>query len=81
MRVSKEAIVRAFSTGQVPAQPYVRGSSNRNGNEDAALDHAEGVRRCIRRPQRDADTVVQAASDHPVRGSRNMKGVQPFACI
>jgi hypothetical protein len=34
-----------------------------------------------RRLQRDADTIVQAATDHLVRGSRNMKGLQPFACI
>ena len=81
MRVSKGAIVRAFSTGQVPAQPYVRGRSNHNGNEDSARDHAEGVRQCIRRLQRDADTIVQAAPDHPVRSSRNMRGLQPFACI
>jgi len=81
MRASKGAIVRAFSTGQVPAQPYVRGSSRRNGNEGWVLDHARGVRQKSRRLQRDADTIVQAAPDHPVRSSRNMKGVQPFACI
>ena len=81
MRGSKEAIVRALGTGQVPAQPYVGGSSNRNGNEDSARDHAEGVRQCIRWLQRDADTIVQAAPDHPARSSRNIKGVQSFACI
>ena len=81
MRVSKETIVRAFSTGQVLAQPYVRGRSNRNGNEDSALDHAEGVRQCFRWLQRDADTIVQTAPDHPVRGFRKLKGLQPFACI
>ena len=48
MRVSSEAIVRACSTGQVPAQPYVRGSGNRNGNEDSGADHAGGERQRIR---------------------------------
>jgi hypothetical protein len=81
MRVSKGAIVRAFSTGQVPAKPYVRGSSNRNENEHSALDHAEGVRQCFRWLQWDADAIVQAAPDHPVRDLRNMKGLQPYAFI
>ena len=81
MRVSKEPIVTAFSTGQVPAQSYLRGSSNRNGIEDSAPEPAEGVRQCIRWLQRDADTIVQAAPDHPVRGSRNMKRLQPCAFI
>jgi hypothetical protein len=75
MRVSRGAFVRAFSTGQVPAQPYVRGSSNRSGIEDSALDHAEGVRQCIRWLQRDADTIVQTTSDHPVRSLLSMRGL------
>ncbi len=69
MRVSKGAIVRAFSTGRAPTQPYVRGSSDRGGNEDSAQDHAEGVRQCIRWLERDADTTAQAPPDHPGRGS------------
>jgi hypothetical protein len=81
MRASKRAIDRAFSTGHVPAQPYVRGSSRRKGNEGWVLDHALGVRQKSRRLQRDADKIAQAAPDHPVRGSRNMKGLQPFAFI
>jgi hypothetical protein len=81
MKGSKETLVRGFSTAQVPVQPHARTSSSRNGTEDSALDHLEGVRQCIRRPQRDADTIVQSAPGHSIRGSRNMKGVQPFACI
>ena len=67
--------------GQAPAPPCARGGSNGKGTEDSALDHAEGVRQCIRWLQRDADTIVQAAPDHPVRGSRNMKRLQPCASI
>ena len=81
MRVSKGATVRAFSTGQVPVQPYVRGSSDRNGTEDSALDHAPGVRQKSRRLQRDNQTVSRGVGAHPVRTPRNMKGLQPFACI
>jgi hypothetical protein len=81
MKMSKGAIVRAFSTGRASARPYVPGSSNRSGNDDSALDHAEELRQCIRWLQRDADTIVQAAPGHPARGSRNMKGLRPFACI
>jgi hypothetical protein len=77
----KGTIVRTFVMGQARTPPSARGGSNGNGTEDSALDHAEGVRQCIRRPQRDADTIVQSALGHSVRGSRNMKGVQPFACI
>ncbi len=81
MKGSKGTLVGAFGTGQVPVQPYLRGSSNRNGTEDSTLDHARGVRQRSRRLQRDADTIAQSAPDNPVRSSRNMKGVQPFACI
>lgn len=81
MRMSKGVIIKGFSTGQVPVQAYVHGSSIRDGNEDSALDHAERVRQCIRWLQHDDDRIVQAAPDHPVRSSRNMRGLQPFACI
>lgn len=77
MRVSKRTLVRRFGT----VQPYIRGSSHCNGNEDSALDDAEGGRRCIRGLRRDADRIGQDASGHPARRSRKMKGVQPFACI
>ena len=81
MRVSKGAIVRAFSIGRAPAQPYVRTSSSRNGTEDSALDHARGVRQKSRRLQRDDQTIARGVGTHPVQTRRNMKGVQPFACI
>ena len=81
MRVSKGAIIGGFSTGQVPVQAYARGSSIRNGNEDSALDHAEGVRQYRRWLTPNADPMVQAAPDRSVRSSRNMKGLRPFACI
>jgi hypothetical protein len=81
MRVSKGAIARASSADKVPAQPYVRRGSNRNGNENSALDHAERMRQCTRGPRRDADTTVQAAPNQPVRSPRNRRGLQPFACI
>jgi hypothetical protein len=36
MRESKGTIVRAFSTNEVPAQRYARGSSKCSGIEDSA---------------------------------------------
>jgi hypothetical protein len=78
MRVLKEAIARALSKGLALAQAYGRASKNRNGDDDAVLDHAEGVRQCIRRP---AGTIVQSAPGHSVRRSRNTRGVQPCVCI
>jgi hypothetical protein len=81
MTGSKRTLRRGFGTGQVPAQPHAHTGGSRNGTGDSGLDHAEGVRQCIRELQQGADTIVQAAPDHPVRGSRNMKGLQPFACI
>ena len=77
----KGTIVRTFVKDQAPAPRCARGDSNGNGTEDSALDHAQSVLPSNRRPQRDADTIVQAVPDHPVRGLRNMKGVQRFACI
>jgi hypothetical protein len=81
MRGSKGAIVRGFGTGQVPAQPHARTSSNRNGIEDSAPEPAEDVSWGARQLPRNDETTVQSAPGHSVRGSRNMKGVQPFACI
>ena len=81
MKGSKGTLIRGFGTGQVSAQPHPRTSSSRNGNEDWVLDHARGLHPSNRWPQRDIDTIIQSAPGHPVRGSRNMKGAQPFACI
>jgi hypothetical protein len=81
MRVSKGAIVRAFSTGQVFAQPYVWGSSNRKGIEDSVPEPAEDVPWRARQLPRNDETIVRDGPAHPVRTPGDMKGTQPCACI
>ncbi|MBU0716863.1 MAG: radical SAM protein, partial [Planctomycetes bacterium] len=52
------------------------------GVNGAAADHAlpgtPRAERAVR--EQPADPIVQSAPGHSARGSRNMKGVQPFAC-
>jgi hypothetical protein len=81
MRVSKGSIVRAFSTGRAPAQPYVRGSSNRRGMEDSAPEPSEDVLWRARQLPRNDETIVRDGPAQTVRTPGDMKGMQPCACI
>ena len=79
MSVSKGTLIRASSTRQAFARPHLRDRSNRNGIEDSALDHDESVLPSNGRLQRNAETFVQSAPSHLVRGLRNMRGVHRCA--
>jgi len=81
MRESKGTIVRASSTDEVPARPYVWGSSNRSGIEDSAPEPAEDVPCGARQLPRNDETIVRDGPAHPVRTLGDMKGPQPCACI